>query len=585
MTNSTNRKLASIVAADVVGYSAMMADDEIGTLNSMRALKKELIEPIVAKRGGHIVKTMGDGFLIDFSSAVASIEAAVELQQKLRAQNANDALTKSINMRVGVHIGDIVIEDGDIFGDGVNIAARIEPLASPGGISVSDEAYRQIVGKIDVEWIDGGEHNVKNILRPVRIWHWGGGPVPSKKIFAADLSVPDLPSIAVLPFDNMSADPEQDYFADGLTEDLITDLSKLSGVFVVARNSTFAYKGQALDIPSVGRALGVANVIEGSVRKLGDRVRINVQLIDAKTGGHLWAERYDGSLDSVFELQDQVCEEVVSKLSIRLTNSEEKRLHDVHTHNLEAYELFVRAKAMPFPPIPPRILAAKELFEQVVEQAPEFAGGYAGLSWIVSFGALWGHTDPEMLGARAEALAYKAIALDSNFGWSYTILGVALLAQRRFDEAIDAAMKGLELLPSDPDAHIFVAVINGMRGKSAESIAAAEAAYRISPNFVSGPYLNVISHANFMAGDYKASLAAYEKNIQRGGPVGPPALCWAAASYFLLDELKASKETVKRLKTDFPDFRLEGWNFLQLVEDEEARKRLESAFLQAGIPS
>lgn len=585
MGNSTNRKLSSIVAADVVGYSAMMAEDEIGTLDAMRALKRELVEPIVAKHGGHIVKTMGDGFLIDFVSAVASMEAAVELQEKLKLQNAGNTSTKSIKMRVGVHVGDIVIEDGDIFGEGVNIAARIEPLASPGGISVSDEAYRQIVGKIILEWTDGGEHNVKNIPRPVRIWHWGGGPVPAENTFGADLSVPDIPSIAVLPFDNMSADPEQDYFADGLTEDLITDLSKLSGLFVVARNSTFVYKGQALDIPSVGRALGVANIIEGSVRKLGERVRINVQLIDAMTGGHIWAERFDGSLDAVFELQDQVCEEVVSKLSIRLTKSEEKRLHEVHTHNLEAYELFVRAKAMPFPPIPPRILAAKELFEQVVEQAPEFAGGYAGLSWIVSFGALWGHADHEMLGARAEALAYKAIALDPNFGWSYTILGLALLAQRRFDEAIEAATKGLELLPNDPDAHIFVAVINGMRGNSKESIAAAEAAYRISPNFANGPYLNVISHANFMAGNYKASLAAHEKNVQRGGPVGPPALCWAAASYFLEGELTASEETAKRLKSDFPDFRLTGWNFLQLVEDEDVRKRLESAFLQAGIPS
>lgn len=584
MTNPIHRKLASIMAADVVGYSAMMAEDEMGTLNAMRALKTDLVAPIVAKRGGHIVKTMGDGFLIDFSSAVASIEAAVEMQEKLKVQNANDALSKSIEMRVGVHVGDVVIEDGDIFGDGVNIAARIEPLASPGGISVSDETFRQIVGKMDLEWIDGGEHSVKNIPRPVRIWHWGGGPVPAENRVGVDLSVPDIPSVAVLPFDNMSADPEQDYFADGLTEDLITDLSKLSGLFVVARNSTFAYKGQALDIPSVGRALGVANVIEGSVRKMGDRVRINVQLIDAKTGGHLWAERYDGSLDAVFELQDQVCEEVVSKLSIRLTKSEEKRLHEVHTHNLEAYELFVRAKAMPFPPIPPRILAAKELFEQVVEHAPDFAGGYAGLSWIVSFGALWGHSDPEMLGARAEALAYKAIALDANFGWSYTILGVALLAQRRFDEAIEAAMKGLDLLPNDPDAHIFVAVINGMRGKSTESIAAAEAAYRISPNFVNGPYLNVISHANFMAGNYKAAVAAHEKNVQRGGPVGPPALCWAAASYLLEGDVAASEDTVKRLKSDFPDFRLAGWNFLQLVEDQDARKRLENAFLQAGIP-
>lgn len=583
MREHVERKLAAIVAADVAEYSRLMASDELRTIGAVRTLKNKFVEPTAARHGGRIVKTMGDGFLMEFASVLASVEAAVDLQKQLKDSNTGIAQDERLVLRIGVHVGDIVFEESDIFGDGVNIAARIEPMVSPGGVGISDEAYQHVRDKLDLDWTDGGVHNVKNIPRPIRIWHWNGGPVPAQHSSENALQLPELPSVAVLPFDNMSSDEEQGYFADGLTEDLITDLSKISGLFVVARNSTFAFKGQAVDIPSVGRLLGVANIVEGSVRKLGERVRINVQLIDAETGGHIWADRYDGSLESVFELQDQVCNEVVSALSVKLTKTESERLHDVHTTNIDAYETFVQAKTTPYPPVPARLSAANELFGKVVEMAPDFAGGYAGLSWIISFGALWGHSDPEVLGSRAEALAYKAISVDKAFGWSYSVLSLALLAQRRFDEAVRAAAQGLELLPNDADAHVHCSIVNAMRGNSAEAINASDSAFRLSPNFVSGPYLNVASHAHFMAGNYEAALMAHERNVARGGPVGPPALCWAAASYHATGRFDAAKQTTDTLTAGFPDFRLKGWNLLHLIENDGDRENVEARYREAGI--
>lgn len=586
MSDQITRRLAAIVAADVAGYSRMMSADEIGTIDAVRRLREETIAPIATSHGGRIVKTMGDGFLLEFSSVVASVQAAIAIQAKLRDINGDNPQAQRVELRIGIHVGDIVFQEDDIFGDGVNVAARVEPLASPGGIGISDEAYRQVRDRLDITWDDGGLQDLKNISHRMRVWHWNRAPEianTDRRSSVADRASGDTPSVAVLPFDNMSNDPEQDYFADGMTEDLITDLSKISGLFVVARNSTFAFKGQAVDIPTVARRLGVANVIEGSVRKMGGRVRINVQLIDAATGGHLWAERYDGSLDSVFELQDAVSREVVSALSVRLTPSESKRLCHVHTTNLEAYELFVQAKATPYPPIPGRIEAARALFEQVVDMAPEFSGGYAGLSWLISFTALWGHEDPAKLGLRAEALAQKAIAVDVCFGWAYTALALALVAQRRFDEAVDAGQQGLEYLPNDADANAFMAVIHSMRGNHDAAIQAASQAVKLSPNFINGPYLNVMSHCLFMAGRYEDALVWYEKNIARGGPVGPPALCWAAGSYQMTGNAKAAQNAVAELKLRFPKFGLKDWNFLGLIEHDADRARIEALFRDAGI--
>jgi adenylate cyclase len=364
MSEGTKRRLAAIVAADVVGYSRLMGADETGTLATLRAHRSELIDPLIEKHGGRIVKTTGDGLLLEFPSVIAAVEFAIAAQEGIVARNEGVPDLEAMRFRIGVHVGDVIIEGEDLFGNGVNIAARIEPLAEPDGISLSDDAYRQVRDRLDVIWEDGGEHEVKNIARPIQVWHWlrNGQQSPTQQSIESEpLELPDKPSIAVLPFDNMSGDPEQEFFADGMTEDLITDLSKISGMFVVARNSSFVFKGQPIDVRDAARQLGVRYVLEGSVRKAGSRVRINVQLIDAVSGGHLWAERYDGTVENVFELQDDVGAKVVAALAVRLQGDENARLQRVHTHNLNAYELYVRAKSTPYPPIPERIEAAREM--------------------------------------------------------------------------------------------------------------------------------------------------------------------------------------------------------------------------------
>jgi len=298
------RRLAAILAADVAGYSRLMGADEEGTLARLKALRRELIDPKIAEHRGRIVKTTGDGLLIEFPSIVEAISCAVAVQRVMVDRNAGTPEEQRITFRVGVNLGDIIVEDGDIHGDGVNIAARLEAIAEPGGICLSEDAFRQVRGKVDAEFVDIGEQALKNIARPLRVYRVL--PARSAEVPAPALPLPEKPSIAVLPFANMSGDPEQEYFADGMVEEIITALSRIRWLFVIARNSTFTYKGQAVDVKQVGRELGVRYVLEGSVRKGGNRVRITAQLIDALAGTHLWADRFDGSLEDVFDLQDKV---------------------------------------------------------------------------------------------------------------------------------------------------------------------------------------------------------------------------------------------------------------------------------------
>ena len=587
MSEGTQRRLAAIVAADVVGYSRLMGADETGTLAALRSHRSELIDPLIARHGGRIVKTTGDGLLLEFPSVVAAVEFAIAAQEGIVERNEGIPDNEAMRFRIGVHIGDIIIEGEDIFGNGVNIAARIEPLAEPDGISLSDDAYRQVRDRLDVIWDDGGEHEVKNIARPIQVWRWqrngGQSPAPAPAEGEA-LALPDKPSIAVLPFDNMSGDPEQDYFADGMTEDLITDLSKISGMFVVARNSSFVFKGQPVDVREAARRLGVRYVLEGSVRKAGPRVRINVQLIDALSGGHLWAERYDGTVENVFELQDDVGAKVVSALSVRLQGDEDERLHRVHTHNLNAYELYVRAKATPYPPIPERIEAAREMFEQVIEIDPEFAGGYAGVSWMLGFGAMFGHFDVGETAARAAALARKAVEVDDSFGWSYVALCLASLLQGRHEEAIAAVDEAVARQPNDADAHAYRGLILALAGRPELGVEPVERALRLNPQFVNGPYLNLRGIVMAMAQDYDGAVRSFEENIARHGPVGPPVLAWAAAAYWALGRRDDAERTAAQLATRFPAFRLTNWNFFNLFQSPEDRRRLHELMHAAGLP-
>jgi adenylate cyclase len=366
------RRLCAILAADVAGYSRLMGDDEEGTLTALTVHRRELIDPAVAEHAGRIVKTTGDGLLVEFSSVVDAVSCAVEIQRGMAGRNHAAPHDRQLAFRIGVNLGDVIVQNDDLYGDGVNVAARLEALAEPGGICLSASAYEQVQGKIAaVRFEDLGEQRVKNIARPVRAYRVGfgsAGPVPSSVS-----ALPGLPSIAVLPLDNMSADPEQEYFADGLAEDLITDLSKIAGLLVIARNSTFTYKGRPVSVAQVGRELGVRYVVEGSVRKVDNRVRITAQLIDVATGTHVWADRYDRDLTDIFAVQDEVTREIVGALRLRLTPDERRRMTAHGTTNLETYDLFLRGRELAWLHTREAGTQASGLLRRALELDPTFA--------------------------------------------------------------------------------------------------------------------------------------------------------------------------------------------------------------------
>ena len=370
------RRLAAILAADVAGYSRLMGVDEEGTLDGLKAHRRELLDPKIAEHRGRIVKTTGDGMLVEFASAVDAARCAVEVQRDMAGRNAGVAPDKRIDLRIGIHVGDIIIDGDDIFGDGVNIAARLEGIAEPGGICISDDAQRQILGKVEVAFDDLGEQTLKNIARPMRTYRMRAAADAVAQATTTALALPDKPSIAVLPFQNMSGDPEQEYFADGMVEDIITALSRFKSLFVIARNSSFTYKGRAVDIKQVGRELGVRYVLEGSVRKAAGRVRITGQLIDSETGNHLWADRFDGSLEDIFDLQDQMTSSVVGAIAPRIDQAEMERARRKPVEKLDAYDCFLRG--LPCARVITRESQdeALRLFYQAIDLDPHFSTPY-----------------------------------------------------------------------------------------------------------------------------------------------------------------------------------------------------------------
>ena len=336
------RRLAAVLAADVVGYSRLMASDEEGTLARFNVLRRQFLEPTIAEHRGRIVKRTGDGLLIEFGSAIDATRCAVQTQQGMAKRNENVPADQRIDMRIGIHIGDIIIEEGDIFGDGVNVAARLEGIAQPGGISISEDAWRQVQGKVTANFVDTGEQRLKNMPRPVRVYCLKRDGEGATEPAAAPLPSPEQPSIAVLPFQNMSGDLEQDHFCDGLVEDIITTLSKLAGLRVIARNSSFVYKGRSVDVREAAKQLGVRHILVGSVRKSGNRIRASVQLIDAKDGAHVWAERYDRSIEDIFAIQDEITLILATEMQVRLTEGEQARLRYTTTSNVEAWTYWVQ---------------------------------------------------------------------------------------------------------------------------------------------------------------------------------------------------------------------------------------------------
>jgi TolB-like protein len=453
MSDVAQRRLAAIVAMDVVGYSRLMGADETGTLSALRSRRSQIIEPLIAEHGGRTVKAMGDGLLLEFPSVVAATKFALAMQNDAGRGDKEIADDRAIRYRIGVHVGDIIIEDGDIFGNGVNIAARIEPLARTGGVCLSDDAYRQVRDHINVEWEDGGEHQAKNIARPIRVWHWRNDALQSAAAAASAGQSPDLPdkpSIAVLPFDNMSGDPEQEFFADGMSEDIITALSRINSLFVIARNSTFAYKGKATDIRKIAGDLGVRYVLEGSVRKSGERLRITGQLIDAANGVHLWADKFDGSLADVFALQDQVAENVIAAIQPNLRKAEIQRSKRKRPENLHAYDLYLRALPHLYTFRPEPNAEALYLLEQAVGVQPDYAPALANLAWALEQRIVhhWPGAKPADRD-RAIDLARQAISADRNDADTTSLSGFLLtILGRDHESGLRSVERALEINPN-----------------------------------------------------------------------------------------------------------------------------------------
>jgi adenylate cyclase len=515
----------------VVGYSRLMGRDEAGTLARLQALRREVLEPQLAEHRGRLVKLVGDGVLAEFASVVDAVGCAVAIQRAVAAREAGPEADR-LRLRIGINLGDVIVEDDDIYGDGVNVAARLEALAEPGGICLTGDAYSQVRNRLEVAFEDQGLRSVKNIAEPVRVVRVlldGAGAAP-----APALELPDRPSIVVLPFANMSGDPEQDYFSDGISEDLITDLSKIKGLFVIARNSAFAYRGMSVDVRRVGRELGVRWVLEGSVRKAGNRVRITAQLIDGQSGGHLWADRYDGDLTDIFALQDEVTSRIVRSLEVHLGGDERRGLGRRGTDSIEAYDLALRGREEALRHSREAYERARPLFEQALVIDPAYPLPYCGLALLEVGNHANGWHDPaDRPLVRAEELARKALALDPDGARARYTLGVVELWKGAHEAARRLAERAIELDPNDATAHGLLCGILHYQGEPVAALASLATAMRLDPRYPD-LYLHFRAQNLFMLGRFEEAAADLRERIARN-PTTDISRMLLAASYGCLD--------------------------------------------------
>jgi len=509
------RRLAAILAADVVGYSHLMAADEAGTLAELNALRKELIDPRIAEHAGRTVKLMGDGALVEFASVVDALECAVAIQMAMGKRNALKPKDRRIVFRIGINVGDIIIEGDDIYGDGVNVAARIEALAEPGGICISSSVREQVLNKVPISFADLGEQTVKNIERPIRVYYVVLEGAPASAVPAATPAAQaQKSSIAVLPFVNMSGDPEQEYFADGISEDIITALSKISGLFVIARNSSFTFKGKAVHVGEVSKKLGVRFILEGSVRKAGNRVRITSQLIDGATGGHIWAERFDRDLTDIFAVQDEVTQEIVSALALNLTESERQRLAIDPTNNPEAYDFFLRGRELWYRETKELNAQALQMLTRAVELDPNFASAYAlsAVAHMRDYLNQWTES-PSLSMERGRELAQRAVALNDHDPYAHWALGSIYLWMRRHDEAESEQKKAISLDPNFALGHVILGLIRYYAGRPEQALECFSRAIALDP--YADVYLHFQAQAYFQLGMYEKAAEILKRRLTR----------------------------------------------------------------------
>jgi TolB-like protein/class 3 adenylate cyclase len=556
---SQTRRLAAILAADVAGYSRLMGADEEGTLARLKAIRRELADPKIRQHRGRIVKTTGDGLLVEFPSVVDAVRCAVEVQREMAARNAEVPQALRIELRMGINLGDIIKDGRDIYGDGVNIAARLEALAEPGGICVSRVVRDQVRDKLAFSFEDMGEQEVKNIARPVRVHRivLGEGAGPSESATGTStkspLTLPDKPSIAVLPFQNMSGDPEQEYFVDGMVEEIITALSRIRWLLVIARNSSFSYKGRAVDVKQVARELGVRYVLEGSVRKAGNRVRITGQLIDTTTGAHIWADRFDGTLDDIFELQDQVASSVAGVIEPALRAAEARRSAKRPTSDLTAYDLYLRALAPFSSHSEAGITRALDFSEQAIGRDPHYGSALGYAAACRALIDLNGWTEDRGQNRRA-AIDCAERALESA-GDDPVTLVYAAHALAYFGENIDAIIalvdRALALNPSFAGGWLMSAQIRIWAGQPDLAIAHVGRAIRLSPRDYPGTLSFLVGLAHFLSRRFEDAMPKLIAAVQHL-PNAPQHHRVLASCYAHMGRLEEARAIIERLRTMSP---------------------------------
>jgi len=559
MEERVERRLAAILCADVVEYSRLMGADEEKTLAVLKSHRRELIDPLIDQHRGRIFKTTGDGMLIEFASVVDAVRCAVVVQKGMEDRNTNLPERERIRFRIGINLGDVMVDEGDMFGDGVNVAARIEALAAPGEICVSASVREQIGEKLPIGFADFGEHSVKNIARPVRVYRVEKAIEPLAG-GADDRGTPsaalpeDGPSVAVLPFANMSGDAEQEYFVDGIVEDIITGLSRIKWLHVIARNSTFVYKGRAVDVKQVGCELGVRYILEGSLRKAGNRVRLTAQLVEAASGRHVWAERYDRALDDIFAVQDEITLSVVGYIEPNLRQAEIERAKRKRPDSLDAYDLYLRALPYAMVFMPGDADKALPLLRQSLALEPGFAAAHAAAAWCHEQRYLRGGLDPA---DKAAALAHARAALEAGADDAGTLATAGFvigLVDHDYDTAMNAIDRGLALTPSSALALSLGSVILGHAGRTAEAIDYAERALRWCPldRTVNVPYVG-LGIAHCAAGDWEAAIPACGKCEQANPRFSLPYFLRAAALSQLgrIEEAKVPAQRGLQLEPGF----------------------------------
>lgn len=572
------RKLAVILAADVAGYSRLMERDEEDTHERLQRLLRDVVRPAVETHRGRIFKTVGDGFLAEFASAIEAMRCAVDLQRATAERCKDVAQDRRLVFRMGINLEDVLADQDDVFGDGVNVAARLEAMAEPGGVLISHSVHEHVNRKLPMHFVDQGECVLKNIARPIRVFRVDWGPTRGREDGEPD-AVPTLPqvaSIAVLPFATLSSDADQEYFAEGLAEDLITDLSKVDGLLVIARHSSFAYRDRSMDLRMIARELGVRYLIEGSVRRAAARVRINAQLIDASSASCLWAERLDRDLADIFALQDEVVGKVINALAHALPSA--KPLPKRRVTNLEAYDLFVRGRALATQSLR-ETRAARPLLARAIEIDPGFAGAHAWLAMSHHFDALYYGEPIDEHRAAARAAAEKAVEIDPENADAHIVLGYLRAYEGEFEAGVAEFEQGLRLNPNHSAGWAHLADLRVFEGRATDAVECAENSFRLNP-YPPGDHYSFLGWAQYAAGRYQDAVETL-RHPQAGGPGSKRNLAAALAQ---LGRIEEAREAGREFLSEFPNFSARLWGRTQPFRNDADRQHFIDGYIKAGLP-